>query len=109
MRGLEGTATLTRLALRRERMIMPVWIILLVLLVVGVGINYGRLFPNELIRQNFAAEMAHNLALIAFSGKIVSADLGALVVWKIGDTVYTLLALMMLLTVFRYTRTEEES
>lgn len=108
MKDLEGTATLTRLALRRERAMIPAWIVLIVVLVVGVAVNYQRLFPTELIRENFVAEMSKNLALIAFSGHIVSADLGALVVFKIGDSVYTLLALMVLLTVLRYTRTEEE-
>ena len=100
MKGLEGTATLTRLALRRERVMIPGWIVLIVVLVVGVAANYKRIFPTELIRENFVAEMSKNLALIAFSGHIVSADLGALVVFKIGDSVYTLLALMVLLTVF---------
>ncbi len=109
MKGLEGTATLTRLALRRERVMIPGWMVLSVLLVVGIAVNYKRIFPTELIRENFVAEMSKNLALIAFSGHIVSANLGALVVFKIGDSVYTLLALMVLLTVFRYTRTEEES
>jgi ABC-2 type transport system permease protein len=109
MKGLEGTATLTRLALRRERVMIPGWMVLSVLLVVGIAVNYKRIFPTELIRENFVAEMSKNLALIAFSGHIVSANLGALVVFKIGDSVYTLLALMVLLTVFRSTRTEEES
>ncbi len=109
MRGLEGTATLTHLALRRERIIIPVWMVLSVVLVVGVAMSYRRIFPTELIRRDFVAEMSKNLALIAFSGHVVSTNLGALVVFKIGDSVYTLLALMVLLTVFRYTRTEEES
>src|SRR5579884_42791 len=109
MKGLEGTATLTRLALRRERVLLPAWIALSVLLVVGVAVNYQRLFPTVPIRQQFVAEMSKNLALIAFSGHIVSTNLGALVAFRIGDTVYTLLALMVLLTVFRHTRTEEES
>ncbi|WP_242527401.1 ABC transporter permease [Ktedonosporobacter rubrisoli] len=109
MKGLEGTATLTRLALRRERVMIPVWMVLIVVLVVGVAVNYQRLFPTELMRENFVAEMSKNLALIAFSGHIVSADLGALMVFKIGDSAYVLLALMVLLTIFRYTRTEEES
>lgn len=109
MKGLEGTATLTRLALRRERVMIPAGIVLIVVLVVGIAVNYQRIFPTELIRENFVAEMSKNLALIAFSGHIVSTDLGALVVFKIGDAVYTLLALMVLLTVFRHTRTEEES
>lgn len=39
MNYLEGTATLTRLVLRRERVMIPVWIVLIVVLVVGVAVN----------------------------------------------------------------------
>jgi hypothetical protein len=37
--------------------------------------------------------MARNRVLLAFAGQIVATNLGALTVWRIGDTAYTLVAL----------------
>jgi hypothetical protein len=47
MHGFSGTWALVCLALRRERKIAPIWIALIVLIVVGMGANYARVFPTE--------------------------------------------------------------
>src|SRR5262245_13358992 len=109
MKGLEGMATLFRLALRRERFIAPAWIFILVLIVVGQASNYIRLFPNAQLRQTFVAELCHTRVRVALAEQIFGPNLGALIVFRVGDTAYTWLALMVILTVLRHTRAEEES
>lgn len=109
MTQLTGTGRLLWLALRRERTIAPVWIGLLTLIIVGTAANYLRLFPDPAVRQSFAAEVSHNAVLTAFAGQLIGTGYGALTVWRVGDTAYTLIALMALLTMLRNTRAEEEA
>ncbi|WP_433246326.1 ABC transporter permease [Streptosporangium sp. CA-135522] len=109
MNSLIGTGALIRLALRRERVMTPLWIALLVVMTVGQVKRYAQTFPTTQAIADFAAEMGGNRALIAFGGEIYSPTLGGMTVWKIADIVYTLIGLMAVLTVVRHTRAEEES
>ncbi|WP_031168285.1 ABC transporter permease [Streptosporangium roseum] len=109
MNSLIGTGALIRLALRRERVLTPLWIALLAVMAVGQVKRYGQTFPTPRAIADFAAEMSGNRALIAFGGEIYSPTIGGMTVWKIADIVYTLIALMAVLTVVRHTRAEEES
>ncbi|HET6315858.1 MAG TPA: ABC transporter permease, partial [Chloroflexota bacterium] len=109
MRGFTGTWALARLALRRERTIAPIWIAVMLLIAFGMAANYARTFPSEDVRESFAQEMLRNSVLMAFAGQVVGSNLGALTVWRIGDTVYTLVALMAVFTTIRHSRADEES
>ncbi|MBN6037725.1 ABC transporter permease [Amycolatopsis sp. 195334CR] len=104
-----GVAPLVRLFLRRDRLLGSGWVALVLLLTAGVAQQYGRLFPSAEAKAQFAAEVGGNSALSAFTGQLTASDLGGLTVWKIGDIVYTLMALMAVLGVIRHTRTEEEN
>src|SRR5262245_26401797 len=109
MTQFTGTGTLTRLILRRDRFVLPVWIVLIAVMVVGTAARYARLLPTEQVRQSFAAEVGGNRVLDAFAGQLYDPSLGGLTIWKVGDAIYTLTGLMALLAVIRHTRAEEES
>lgn len=109
MHGITGTGTLIRLALRRERIAIPIWALLVVFLLVGQAQRYLELMPTEAARQTFAEEAASNRVLIAFAGQLYGTSVAALTIWRNGDTAIILLALMIILTVIRHTRAEEES
>ena len=49
-RSFAGTATLVRLALRRDRVMMPVWIVVFVLMAVGSAQASIELYPDEASR-----------------------------------------------------------
>lgn len=103
---MNGTWTLTRLVLRRERFIAPLWMLLLVALAAGQVKRYATSIGDI---GAFAREMAANKALSAFAGEVPSPTLAGMAVWKNADSIYTILALIMILTVIRHTRGEEES
>ncbi|MER5322931.1 ABC transporter permease, partial [Streptosporangium roseum] len=103
---MNGTWTLTKLALKRERFVVPLWLVLLVALAAGQVQRYATGIPDIAA---FAREMAANQALTAFAGEIPSATLAGMAVWKNADAIYTILGLIMILTVVRHSRGEEES
>ncbi|NRQ38303.1 ABC transporter permease [Nonomuraea sp. NN258] len=103
---MNGTWTLTKLVLRRERLIVPLWVLLLVALAAGQLQRYAAGIGDI---GAFAREMAANQALSAFAGEVPAPTLAGMAVWKNGDAIYTILALIMILTVVRHTRGEEES
>lgn len=103
---MTGTWILTKLALKRERFILPLWLLLLVALAAGQVQRYATGIPDIAA---FAREMAANQALTAFAGEVHSATPAGMAVWKNADAIYTVLGLIMVLTVVRHSRGEEES
>src|ERR1043165_419858 len=106
---MTGTWRLLRLILRRERVLAPLWILLLGSFAAGQGARYAQTFTTDATIRDFATEMTGNKALLAFSGQVYSPTLAGMTVWKIADTVFVLLGLVAVLTVVRHTRAEEES
>ncbi|MGW5681391.1 ABC transporter permease [Nonomuraea sp. NPDC003754] len=98
--------TLIRLILRRERLIAPVWMLLLAVLAAGQANRYATAIPSI---GDFAREMAANKALTAFAGEVYSPTVAGMAVWKNADAIYTVIALIAILMVVRHTRAEEES
>lgn len=109
MNAFIATGTLVRLALRRDRVVAPVWIGLLVLMIIGVATQYAQLLPTDAARVEFVSQVRGNAALSAFTGQLYGHGLGNLTMWKIGDISFMLISLMAVLTMIRHTRAEEES
>ncbi|MEV0648569.1 ABC transporter permease [Phytomonospora sp. NPDC050363] len=105
---MTGTLRLLRLVLRRERVLAPLWILLLGSFAAGQAGRYAATFTSDSAIADFAAEMAGNKALLAFSGQVYSPTLPGMTVWKIADTVFVLIGLVAVLTVVRHTRAEED-
>lgn len=106
---MKGTWTLAALILRRERLIAPVWLLLLAGLAAGQLNRYTQNFTTPQALADFAREMSANRALAAFAGEVYASSAAAMAVWKNGDTIYTVLGLIAILTIVRHTRVEEES
>ncbi|MEV4068059.1 ABC transporter permease, partial [Nonomuraea dietziae] len=104
-----GTWRLTTLVIRRERLIAPFWMALLAVLAAGQAGRYAQSFPTARSIADFAREMAANRALTAFAGEVHSPTVAGMAVWKNADAIYTVLALIAILTIVRHTRGEEES
>lgn len=109
MRELTGGGAMIRFILRREKVALPLWILLLVVMVLGTPFNYAHLLSTDEMIRSIAEEIGKNEMLSAFAGRLNEVSLAGLSVWKIGDTCYTLIGLMSILTVTRHTRAEEES
>ena len=105
-----GTGAMVRLALRRDRIMLPVWIASLTAAVVGTASSFSGLYPTLASRQQFASGIGANPALRALYGPGFDlTSVGGLTAWRIGGTGAVLVALMSVLVVVRHTRAEEEA
>jgi ABC-2 type transport system permease protein len=104
-----GTVALLRLYLRRDRIVLPLWVLLLSvpLATVYVG-SIEAVYPNQADRAAFAASIMASPAQRALYGCIYGDSLGAAGIWKAG-MFHTLIAVAVILTVIRHTRADEET
>ncbi|MEV5408571.1 ABC transporter permease [Thermopolyspora sp. NPDC052614] len=108
MNGLTGTLGLARLILRRDRFLLPLWILLVPLVVMASIGGFQELLPTEAARLTYYEGTAKSPAIIGMLGPVYGADLGALVAQRSGF-MFIVVSLISLLTVIRHTRTEEEA
>ncbi|MDH6125664.1 ABC transporter permease [Kitasatospora sp. GP82] len=108
MNSLAGTGTLLRLALRRDRIMLPAWVYVLTAAAVSTAYSFGRLYATAAAREQFAAGMNTNSSLRALYGPVYDASLGGLTAWRMGAFGALLAGLMSILLVVRHTRAEEE-
>ncbi|MFJ3517090.1 ABC transporter permease [Streptomyces sp. NPDC090131] len=106
---LAGTGALLRLALRRDRVTMPVWIAVTTLLVVSMPGSLGSVYTTAAERARTASSMNANSSMRALYGPVFGDSLGGLTAWRIGVYAAVLAAVMSLIIVVRHTREEEET
>lgn len=110
MNSLTGTGALVRMALRRDRIRLPAWIVTVSSLVLLVAVTIGDLYPTAQARQQLATTVGANPALRAVLGPVFEGStVGGLVAWRMSFASLVLVPLMALLAVVRHTRAEEES
>ncbi|MFJ2771343.1 ABC transporter permease [Streptomyces sp. NPDC087300] len=108
-RQLAGTGTLFRLALRRDRVMMPVWILIVTGLVLAMPGSLESVYATAAERADAMASMNSNSSMRAMYGPVFGDSLGALSTWRIGCYAGVLAAVMSLVIVVRHTRDEEET
>ena len=104
MSTLAGTGGLIRLILRRDRLILPLWIVLLCLIPISYVNSFAELYPTAASRQQYA----DNAGFITLYGQLSGTSLGEFITWRVGF-VPVMVGLISLLTVIRHTRVEEET
>jgi ABC-2 type transport system permease protein len=105
---LTGTGGLIRLVLRRDRVLMPLWILVLGLLPISYVSSFAALFPTDAERESYAAVSAGNAAFTALYGRLAGSSMGELVAWRSGF-LPVMVGLITALTVIRHTRVEEDT
>ena len=108
MNTLTGTGGLIRLILRRDRVLMSLWVLLLGIVPISYVATFNELFPTAGQRQGYAATSATNAGFVALYGPLSGSSLGQLVAWRAGF-IPIVIGLVAILTVIRHTRTEEEA
>ncbi|QBJ96611.1 ABC transporter permease [Rhodococcus sp. ABRD24] len=103
-----GTTALLRLILRRDRMILPFWSLSIGLLPIIYGRAIIGLYTTDSQRVAFVESTSALKSEIALVGPIFGSSVGALTAWRAGY-LFTFLAVAVILTVIRHTRTEEDS
>ncbi|MDQ7806882.1 ABC transporter permease [Amycolatopsis sp. A133] len=105
---MRGTGALLRLVLRRDRLLMPIWILGLTLAPVGYLSSIDAAYPDAASRQHFYDLNASSATFVVRNGPLYGSSAGNLLAWQCGF-VPVVAGLIALLTVVRHTRTEEEA
>ncbi|WP_418003170.1 ABC transporter permease [Mycobacterium sp. PDNC021] len=104
-----GTVGLLRLYLRTDRIVLPLWVLLLSLPLSTVYIgSIEAVYPTAAGRAGFVASIMASPAQRAIYGNICNDSLGAAGIWKAG-MFHVLIAVAVILTLIRHTRADEEA
>jgi ABC-2 type transport system permease protein len=107
--NFSGTLSILRLYLRRDRITLPLWVILLSLPLATVYVgSIEKVYPTAAARSEFAASIMASPAQRALYGPVYNDSVGAVGIWKAG-MFHLLIAVAVILTVIRHTRADEES
>ncbi len=110
MTALAGTGLLTRLALRRDRIMIAVWAYAFAATAYVSVTSTRDLFPTLASRQAFAAGTGAAKATIALYGPASDlSTLGGLATWKMSALGAVLVAVMSIFIVSRHTRADEDA
>ncbi|MGB9304523.1 MAG: ABC transporter permease, partial [Mycobacterium sp.] len=107
--NFSGTLGMLRLYLRRDRISLPLWVLLLSLPLATVYVgSIEKVYPTAAERAGFAATIMASPAQRALYGPIYNTSLGAVGIWKAG-MFHVLIAVAVILTMIRHTRADEET
>ncbi|TDC14322.1 ABC transporter permease, partial [Kribbella albertanoniae] len=110
MKDFVGTGTLVRLALRRDRILIPTWIVVFVVMAAGSAQASIDLYPDVASRTEAARTTNASPALVSLYGRIFDeTSLGELSLFKLTALGAALVGLLASILVVRHTRSEEES
>jgi len=107
--GLAGARELTKLAMRRDRIMLPIWIYALTAISVSGGYALKLVYKTAAQRASLEASVHSTPALKFLYGQFYGDSLGALIAWRY--LVYAALGagLMSVFLVVRHTRADEET
>ncbi|MGW2831225.1 ABC transporter permease [Streptomyces sp. NPDC001286] len=109
MTSLVGTRILLRFNLRRDRLMIPVWVAVNTLMVLSMPNTLRTLYGTPAERADLIHQVATNASFRALIGPVFDDSVGALTAWRVGVYAALLAAITSLLVVVRHTRDEEES
>ncbi|TVT50590.1 ABC transporter permease [Amycolatopsis rhizosphaerae] len=110
MNALAGTRQLLRLALRRDRIVVPLWVILLGVLPAITASAYATLYPDAASRAALTAATGSNPSIRLLYGPAFDlSTAGGFTAWRFGAFLSLFVALACVFTVTRHTRQEEDS
>lgn len=105
-----GIWNLVRLALRRDRVILPIWIFALVGITFSTTTALEELYGSQQSRALLSVTANTNSAFLAMLGPLHDPfSLGGLLSWRWGVFAALFAAIMSMLIVTRHTRAEEEA
>jgi polyether ionophore transport system permease protein len=106
---LAGTGTLAKLALRRDRIFLAIWLYALVGSLAATTYSYRGLYVTAAQRASLAQSIRNNPSFLALSGPVFGDSQGALIIWKAGLFVAVGAGLLGIFAVIRHTRADEEA
>ncbi len=110
MNGFEGTVQLMRLALRRDRLRIPVWVLAIAGITAVSGAAVEGLYPDQAQIDAYANLVASSPMTVAFAGPPIGLNtVAGIIVYETSFTAIVGIALMAITMTSRHTRAEEES
>jgi ABC-2 type transport system permease protein len=109
MTTFTGTGVLLRFSLRRDRVMIPVWVAVNTLMVLSIPGTLKSTYATAADRADLLHQVATNSSFRALIGPVFDDSLGALTAWRVGVYAGALAGVTALLVVVRHTRDEEES
>ena len=106
---LTGAGALTKLALRRDRVMLPAWVYVVVIGVSSNAYTFAKLYKTASSRAALVASGESNPALLFLYGRLNGNSVGALTAWRYGVWGALFAALMSVFLVIRHTRGDEET
>jgi ABC-2 type transport system permease protein len=106
---LTGTWALAKLAARRDRIMLPAWVYVVVGGVAANAYTFAKLYQTPASRLALVASGEGNPALLFLYGRLNGTSVGALTAWRYGVWGALLAALMSVFLVIRHTRADEEA
>ena len=107
--GLAGTGALTKLAFRRDRIMLAGWVYLILVMVASNAYTFRKLYSTAAARADLVVSGGGNPALRFLYGQLNGSSVGALTAWRIGVWSALFSALMTIFIVIRHTRADEEA
>lgn len=108
MSALTSTGKLIRLILRRDRLLLPLWVVPLGLIPISIKSSIAEVYPTAEEVRRYAETSADTPGFITLYGRVFGTTLGEMTAWRLGF-VPVIVALLSLLMVIRHTRTDEEA
>ncbi|GHF59885.1 ABC-2 type transport system permease protein [Amycolatopsis bartoniae] len=110
MNPLAGTGQLVRLALRRDRVVVPVWVLVLGVLPAAIAATYEQFYPDAASRSSLTTGAAANPSVTLLYGPAFDlSTAGGFTAWRILAFLSLFTALACVFTVTRHTRQEEDT
>jgi ABC-2 type transport system permease protein len=106
---LTGAGALAKLALRRDRIMLPAWVYVVIIGVASNAYTFAKLYKTASSRAALVASGNSNPALIFLYGRLNGNSVGALTAWRYGVWGALFAALMSIFLVIRHTRGDEEA
>ena len=104
-----GARELARLAIRRDRIMLPVWIYALTAIGASGGYAVKQIYKTPAARASLIGSIRHDQALSFLYGQLHGSSLGALVAWRYLSYAALAAGLMSIFLVVRHTRADEET
>lgn len=105
-----GTWQLVRLALRRDRISLPLWVVVLGVLPASTVAAYEQLYPTQASRAPLTAMLGGNPAITVIYGPAFDLTTpGGFTAWRMLAFLCVFVAVMAIFTVTRHTRAEEDA
>ena len=106
---LIGAGELAKLALRRDRVMLPAWLYVVIIGVCSNAYAFARLYKTAADRAALIASGESNAALLFLYGRLNGNSVGALTAWRYGVWGALFAVLMSVFLVVRHTRGDEEA